>query len=408
MEFHSWLLDKKIKGLNISADIKIGDYAELAEKILEKNELQRKRVVAKGKPYVLLRRDILDGCVMPPIVLAVSESYKSKLNEIITQALEEDELTEELKKAVGESIDKAVSDAELLILDGLQRTYTIQQSINDAKESGRLGELNARCIRVEIYAGLSKTGILYRMLTLNTGQTPMSFRHQIEMLYHDYLDNENLPDGIKIYREVDEKRTRGRGVFKYSDVVDMFYAFSTGTAKSLDKQTLVTQLAELNFLESFSPKNDEMLELLKVYNSFLARIVVESGDWHATPKYLEDENVDRPFGTDVPSVFEKVQPMTAFGAECKRLLQQGQIESISDLNGLIDNIEFITNDPTESMDQLVVIIDQAGKTASKIGPAQREIFQFSFRALFNENSDSYLDLSGCWLEGQSRHKSLDM
>jgi hypothetical protein len=38
------------------------------------------------------------------------------------------------------------------------------------------------------------------MLTLNTGQTPMSLRQQIEMLYFDYLDNAGLPN-VKFVRE---------------------------------------------------------------------------------------------------------------------------------------------------------------------------------------------------------------
>lgn len=36
---------------------------------------------------------------------------------------------------------------------------------------------------VEIYFKINRFGNLYRMLTLNTGQTPMSLRHQIEILY---------------------------------------------------------------------------------------------------------------------------------------------------------------------------------------------------------------------------------
>ncbi len=44
--------------------------------------------------------------------------------------------------------------------------------------------------------GIKRIGLLYRMITLNTGQTTMSTRHLMEILYHDYvgadLDNVRL------------------------------------------------------------------------------------------------------------------------------------------------------------------------------------------------------------------------
>ena len=50
----------------------------------------------------------------------------------------------------------------------------------------------------------------------------MSFRHQLEILYNDYIDSKNLGHGIEVLREVDERRARGAGKYKFSDVVDMF------------------------------------------------------------------------------------------------------------------------------------------------------------------------------------------
>lgn len=56
-------------------------------------------------------------------------------------------------------------------------------------------------LRLEVYVNINKFGVLYRMLTLNTGQTPMSVRHQIEMLYSDMLDKEI--NGVKLITEVE-------------------------------------------------------------------------------------------------------------------------------------------------------------------------------------------------------------
>lgn len=73
LQFNSWLIDRKIRAVNVGVDIPLGEYSELAGALLRKNELQRRRIASAGKVYELLRRDLLQGCVMPPIILAVSE-----------------------------------------------------------------------------------------------------------------------------------------------------------------------------------------------------------------------------------------------------------------------------------------------------------------------------------------------
>lgn len=389
--------------------MKIEEYYPLASAIINKNDLQRKKVNVRGKPYVLLRKDLLNGCIMPPIILAITEEYNSKIKLIVSNILGNNEIKSVDEKLLEQHVSSAISDGQLLILDGLQRTYTIQECHNEAVERGILDYFKSQTVRTEIYLGLSKVGILYRMLTLNTGQTPMSFRHQIEMLYHDYLKSEtSLPDGIEILREADERRARGASKYKYSDVVDMFYAFSTGNPSSLDKQALVDQLSELDFLEGFTPDTGDMTELLLCYNTFVRKIEAESGDWTAlVDGATPNMQVERPFGQNVASIFERVQPMTAFGAECKRLLKMKDIESISVLKSRISEMVFKFEIASESLAQLLIILDRISKRATKIGPAQREFFQYSFRELLNSNSDNYLDLSNCWLAGEKRYMDMN-
>lgn len=94
----------------------------------------------------------------------------------------------------------------MIILDGLQRTYTIldlESELVKEHDDETLDRVLNNSIRVEIYLGINKIGILYRMLTLNTGQTPMSIRHQIEILYSDYLDK-SIND-ITLLRETDSR-----------------------------------------------------------------------------------------------------------------------------------------------------------------------------------------------------------
>ncbi|QNP40508.1 hypothetical protein [Lysobacter solisilvae (ex Woo and Kim 2020)] len=411
MDFYSWLFDKKVKGVNVSIDISIGDYWQLAQPVLRENELQRPRVAAKGKPYQLLQRDLIEGCVMPPIIVALKRNAQANIDEVLA-GLRNGVIPNAERDLLAAEIERAFNSREVLILDGLQRTYTIGDCIAQLREErpGQLDTFLARKIRLEVYVGLNKTGILYRMLTLNTGQTPMSFRHQIEILYHDFLDPGRLPAGLAVVREADARRARGAGKYKYADVVDMFYAYSTGRPESIDKQNLVNKLGELEFLEEYDNVNSDLTSLLVVYNRFVRHIESIANDWEFDLGELRsvfpEAVVDRPFGTDVASLFERVQAMTAFGAEAKRLIRQKQVGSLEELSALLTRSLF-SDAPSLALNELVLMLDEVAKKATKIGTAQREIFQYSFRSLFNSDSPTFLDLSTSWREGQRKFESLN-
>lgn len=411
MIFNSWLFDKKVQGVNVSIDISIGEYWEVAQHVIKKNELQRAKVSSRGKPYQLLQRDLIDGCVMPPIILALSQDKGAVVSSEIDR-IRNGVIDVAAKQAITQAIQDSFQSHDVLILDGLQRTYTLRECIAAVGAAGSSDHVNflAKSIRLEIYVGLNKTGILYRMLTLNTGQTPMSFRHQIEMLYRDHLDPAQLPNGIVVLREAQEKRARGAAKYKFSEVVDMYYAFSTGRAESIDRQTLVNQLGELDFLEGYDGANSDLQTLLVTYNIFIRHIEGKCADWEfdleALRANIPDAVVERPFGSNIASIFERVQAMTAFGAEAKRLFKQGRIQNFAELELQIKRCDFQA-DAHESLNLLVLMLDDIAKKSTKIGPAQRDFFRFAFRALLNEDSDAYEDLSACWSAGQTKFESLN-
>ncbi|MBB3399698.1 hypothetical protein [Rhizobium sp. BK060] len=413
MEFVSKLIDKKIMGLNIAAVLTIDEYFGFAPLILDKNAFQRKKVKSGGKTYDLLRDDLIQGCVIPPIILAVSSAYGGELDELVKQAIADGDAFGEWA-AIYAYIVRAAKDGELLILDGLQRTLTINGILNRGDGSftaEQIASLRASKIRIEVYVGLSKPGILYRMLTLNTGQTPMSFRHQLEILYNDYIDNADLPNGIEVVREADEARARGVTKYKYADVIDMFYAYSTGSPMPYTKQGLVGELKELNFLEKFkfTPENDDMKQLLVAFNAISKEIEALDSDWsYQAAEDQEDADngvVERPFATNTTSLFSRAQFMTGFGAECQRLIEQKQYPNITTIGELASQLKF-SGEPHIALDQLIEILDRISKKAKRIGDAQRAYAQFAFRALLNPNSDSYLDLSKSWLAAEETYQMM--
>lgn len=407
MEIYSGLIDRKIMGVNVSAEMTFREYLAFAGDVIKNNDLQRTPVRSEGKPYELLRRDLMTGCVIPPVILAVSGGGNSELHDIVRKIIVSDNVSAHIDK-LREQIEYAIAERRILILDGLQRTLTIMSVFSELSAPERAAEKEAflnRRMRFEIYLGLSKQGILYRMLTLNTGQTPMSFRHQLEILYHDYLDGKNLPEGIQVFKEVDERRARGASKYKFSDVVELFYSYSTGSPLPYDKQALVSNLKEMSFLESYEydSRGDSMNELLACYNKLSLHVGALAHAWTFDPERLPD--VSRPFGNNVTAIFSRTQPMAAFGAECKSLMDKRVYADLAQISATIETLRF-TDDPCKAMDQLIVILNQIGAKAKKIGDAQRYYFQLAFRELLLPQAAQFQNLSDAWAGAQEKYEML--
>ena len=179
MEILSIIQDGLLKANNVLLQMTIGEYLDIGLRILKNNQYQRKRVSRSSSIYSLLGNDLKHLCTIPTIVLALTDESK---RDILQKGMKSEQLM-----AVFESED-------LIILDGLQRTYTLRDVRNELVQD-LIPDITPEIflnhpLRVEVYSGLSKTGILYRMLTLNTGQTPMSRRHEIEILYSSYKERE--------------------------------------------------------------------------------------------------------------------------------------------------------------------------------------------------------------------------
>ncbi|MEK6983998.1 MAG: hypothetical protein AABX33_05470 [Nanoarchaeota archaeon] len=208
MKVISKFMDNRINARNYLIEIEIKEYLTLAKKILEKNEYQRKRVKSSNTIYSLLKEDLKKGCLIPPIVLASSKEN------VTGEEITEEMLKEELK------------EGNFLILDGLQRTYTLldlEKELLMSQDNELLEQVTKRKLRIEIYYGINRLGVLYRMLTLNTGQTQVSLRHQIEILYLDYLQSD--VGRIKLLREIDEEVTTEIGKYRFKDVVEGFNSY---------------------------------------------------------------------------------------------------------------------------------------------------------------------------------------
>ncbi len=372
MEILTKDIDERIKANNILIKMSLEEYYDISKEILENNEFQRKRVKSSSSVYSLLKSDLEQGCLIPTIFLALEEDTNDLTNDEIIKLIK-------LKR------DKIV------ILDGLQRSYTICDLLKELKDQPTLiDKVKKNRIRIELYTGINKIGILYRMLTLNTGQTPMSMRHQLEIIYSDYLNRNIL--GIKLIREVDEITPCNKGEYKFSDIIEGFSSYVTQNYLPMDKGDLLENIKSLENLTKDVNQKDIFKDFLIAYNDLVIKLCQITNDWEFDN---DDDNMGdlkaQPFAKKAYKIFNKSQVMTGFGAAVGVWIKDGTIESFEELKNNI--IPFIQcNNPTESMNIMIKNLDKIRMIAKKIGNDQRFYFYNIFKFLFDKENESYLKL----------------
>nr|AEQ39079.1 hypothetical protein [Oceanimonas doudoroffii] len=270
---------------------------------------------------------------------------------------------------------------KLKILDGLQRTYTLLDIKDDPK-------LEDYTLRVDLYVNINDIGIMYRMLTLNTGQTPMSLRQQVEMLYSNYADS-NFGD-INIIRQVDDESVKSINDFKYSDLVDGYNSYLESNETPLDRYSLLEMIKVIESIANAEVTKADFPHFVKIYYSFVNTINKKSNFWvwpdkTEIPDHLTIEGT--PFGKNIYRVFNRSQSLTGFGAAISQLITNKSIKKIEDIVELYDELTIDNSD----LLLLNKVIDDIKKEAKKIGDSQRLFFKFLFRSLFDPESEEYLN-----------------
>jgi hypothetical protein len=206
--------------------------------------------------YARLKADILKGCVMPPITLAFDHPEMAHSTDAAA-----------MLSFVIDNVDQGY------ILDGMQRLNTLKSASEDI-EFNRNGLLPVNVIVAEKYDLL-----LYRMITLNNGQRPMTARHQIEMLTRGLLDSAEF--GIEIVTEKETETKNPRGAFKQSDISEAYIAFMSDNVNNQNARIIASKLDELlvvRVMESnLSEEKSAFIDILRCVDQLSQNAKVK--DW---------------------------------------------------------------------------------------------------------------------------------
>lgn len=215
------------------------------------NKLPIQRNLQNPSFYSRLRIDLLKGCVMPPITLAII-SDKNVLPKSIVEA----------SKYIDENISKA------FILDGIQRINALQRTYTEPQIDINL-DLN-RPMFVNILICKSMDNLLYRMITLNNGQKPMSANHQIEIL----LGNIYKFDDLEIIIQTEKQKGKGKHIhsFDKSTIIKAYLSFLANSTAIDNKKIIDSKLDELiakKIIDSKITEEDlEFSSVISLINNF--------------------------------------------------------------------------------------------------------------------------------------------
>ncbi|EGT5656647.1 hypothetical protein JD793_002798 [Citrobacter braakii] len=386
MRICSILEDKRINAKNILVEMSINDYIDLCRAIIAKNEFQRKRVKSSKTIYALLKEDILKECIIPPIVLALT-------TELDVNQDNSDEFAQNILN----------NKDDLLILDGLQRTHTILDLVEELSTNDNTTKLNKvlnNKIRVEIYNGLNRLGILYRMLTLNTGQTPMSLRQQIEILYLDYL--KTPLDGIVFIQDIEDKTADELHEYKFREIVEGFNSYITRDELPIDRTDLLENISSLEKLSKENTDQNLFEEFSTALNNVITRFDALVGDTTLEDNFKATNG--SPFGINIKKIFKRSQAYTGFGAAVGKLIDLEVITTLNCISDITD--DFKLDNPTEFLERFNLTLLDITKKSKKIGNAQRAYFVCYFREILNPQSDSYLDMLAAVDSAKQKYFSL--
>jgi hypothetical protein len=225
--------DEVINAIVVNGSITYKEAVEKLVPLINKTEFQRK--LQDKKFYEKLERDIVDGCIMPSITIAfVDTSIKANSKK------------EDIVKFFEKNYSKS------FVLDGIQRLNTLSR----VKDSEKINLDKKLYLNIVFSDSVDK--LLYRMITLNNGQKPMTPRHQVEVMMANVFDFNDL--GIAVQTEKERAVKIKMNSFNKSDLVQAYLAYMANSPMVDNKKIIQDKMDELivNKIVSAEPIDNDI------------------------------------------------------------------------------------------------------------------------------------------------------
>lgn len=354
----------------IYAQILVKEYFDLIGDNYNKFQLQRKKETHRG--YKRLKEDLEEGALLPGITLAIEPSKAKEFIPLIDKK-EKDKISKKM-----ESIKDSI-----YILDGLQRTHKIKELIES-----KITFKAQQKLLLEIWVEPEITHLVYRLIVLNSGQKPMSMRHQIELLFTTMRTTliREIPTLEILVENKEDKRTKA-SQFPFERLVTAYYSFLTKSPE-VDKSTIVSQkIVEEKIMdeteEYLSDSFNSFKEYLKQYCKLDEELfrICNNTDLKSFRNWFADANVINSFFSSVGKLHE---------SKAKRI-DKAIITLIEKLKSASKGEDIIKLGEYKKIREEV-----ADPKKYNVGFATRLLLSKSFDEYFRDEGDR--TLHECWIE----------
>lgn len=386
--------DERSGCFSILTDMILKEYRDLAKDSFEANgnfDGQR-GVITKSAAAVRIRKrmqeDFCKGAIFPQVVLGIQSDLK---------------ICDKLK--VGECCDsnEVFSGCTISIIDGMQRSNIYFKNYEGNEE---------RKIRVEFWIADDGEKLLYRMLVLNTGQTPWNTRRQVEVIYGNlskniegelYAQYPDLTNEIDIYGIDDGKRRTQAGKYHKASIIELYLGFNTRNVKINVSDELAEEYQRFDMMESIDRK--ESFKNFVCILGMMCRLDLTCAKYRRTSKiegqFLEGKDIFASstacIGFVVASaeyIMGKISVERQEDEICKKKKNyEDQMERI---------LKKLDSEVSEDSDFLSLDILNAvcaGLSKARIGDEMRRLFKNSFMSLLKyEEIEEINSLEDFWRE----------
>jgi len=236
----------------VYTQMSVDDYLDLVGEHFDEFAIQRRRERHRG--YDRLRKDVVDGALLPTITLAYDPAKVRDLQLLFDKGDDAGLVTRLLK---GEHVK---------ILDGLQRTFILA----DLRSSKHAFKRDQNLL-VEFWLEEDPQNLIYRIIVLNAGQKPMSMRHQLEILFATFKTQlESEIPGLELLLERESTRRKRAGKYAFDKVVVAYHAFLIKGTEVAKENVVAQSIIEENIL---SGSEEELNSLYGAFTKQLSRYV---------------------------------------------------------------------------------------------------------------------------------------
>lgn len=386
--------DNRSNCISVLTDMLLEEYKRLAFDSFSANGnfAGQRGVITKSAAAARIRKRMQDdfcrGTIFPQVVLGI-QSSKDFINDL----------------KVGDDYDSLVifKDCTISIIDGMQRSNIYFKNYK--------GNEN-RKIRVEFWIANNSEKLLYRMLVLNTGQTPWNTRRQIEVIYGNlsksieqglYETYPELREKIELYAIDDGKRRTQAGKYHKSSVIELYLGFNIRNVKINVSDELAEEYQRFDVMESIEA--DDTFDVFICIFGMMCKLDLAFAQYtkkcEESGQFTEGKDI---FGSSTSCVgFVVASAEFIYGKISVKRTKDKVMDKLKEykkqMRVIIDQVNRNVIEKDEYLSLEVLNAKCAGLPKTRIGDEMRIMFKDAFMSMLKyEDMDEISSLGDFWRE----------